>query len=226
MAFEQLPVDKDHISEWMDTSSAAFMANPNSLSHVFYKNGITPEIKQWQYGQHLQSVEEDPDDFEFIIRDATTGEAVGVSRWHFNTKSRTDEEVLADEQNAAQKRKERLESLEGFNYDAFGDFRDSQNEAKRKYLGGKAYIYLHILGTHPDHRRKGVATYGLQWGISKAKELGLPIYLESSEEGSPVYKRAGFEELGRLNFDARRWGHPTEGKFLTMLWTPPNMAAK
>jgi len=46
----------------------------------------------------------------------------------------------------------------------------------------------------------------LNWGFEEAKKLGLPVYLESSPMGRPLYARMGFETVGWLDFDAKEWG--------------------
>lgn len=35
----------------------------------------------------------------------------------------------------------------------------------------------------------------MKWGMDVAEELNLPIYLESTVEGVPLYKKLGFETL-------------------------------
>lgn len=35
----------------------------------------------------------------------------------------------------------------------------------------------------------------VQWGLDKSEELKVPIYLESTKEGRPLYERTGFQTL-------------------------------
>jgi hypothetical protein len=35
----------------------------------------------------------------------------------------------------------------------------------------------------------------MQWGINVAEQLSLPIYLESTVEGVPLYQKLGFQTL-------------------------------
>lgn len=51
------------------------------------------------------------------------------------------------------------------------------------------------MATHPKYQRKGVGRLLVQWGINVAEQLGLPIYLESSKGGVPLYEAVGFETL-------------------------------
>lgn len=51
---------------------------------------------------------------------------------------------------------------------------------------------LNILFTHPSHRGRGAATSILQWGIRRAAELKVEIWIEATEMGVPLYRKHGF----------------------------------
>lgn len=51
---------------------------------------------------------------------------------------------------------------------------------------------LNILFTSPQHRRQGVADLLLRWGIKKADEMGVEMWLDATSQGVPVYERYGF----------------------------------
>lgn len=46
--------------------------------------------------------------------------------------------------------------------------------------------------THPSYRRRGAAQLMLDWGVNKADELGLDIFLDSTPQGRPLYEVNGF----------------------------------
>lgn len=48
---------------------------------------------------------------------------------------------------------------------------------------------------HPDYQGKGVGAQLMQWGMNVAEQLNLPVYLESTVEGVPLYKKLGFQTL-------------------------------
>jgi GNAT superfamily N-acetyltransferase len=52
-----------------------------------------------------------------------------------------------------------------------------------------------MLGVHPSHQGRGLASKLLKWGLARADEDGLEVYLSSSPEGRPVYERYGFKGL-------------------------------
>lgn len=48
---------------------------------------------------------------------------------------------------------------------------------------------------HPDYQGKGVGAQLMKWGMDVAEGLNLPIYLESTAEGVPLYTKLGFQTL-------------------------------
>jgi predicted N-acetyltransferase YhbS len=53
----------------------------------------------------------------------------------------------------------------------------------------------HTVAVHPDYQGQGVGGQLMKWGMDVAEQLNLPIYLESTVEGVPLYKRLGFKTL-------------------------------
>ena len=51
---------------------------------------------------------------------------------------------------------------------------------------------LNIIFTHPSSRRQGAADLILNWGIQKAAELGVEMWLDATVYGVPLYKKHGF----------------------------------
>jgi GNAT superfamily N-acetyltransferase len=61
------------------------------------------------------------------------------------------------------------------------------------------HYYLSLLGTHPDHRGKGLGMALLADNLSKVDSEGTPAYLESSNpENDPRYERLGFVRVGEF----------------------------
>lgn len=47
----------------------------------------------------------------------------------------------------------------------------------------------------------------IEWGVQKAREDGVPAYLEASVQGKPVYEKCGFREVGEhVPWDMRPYG--------------------
>jgi GNAT superfamily N-acetyltransferase len=68
---------------------------------------------------------------------------------------------------------------------------------ERAHPAGPPHYYLSLLGTHPDHRGKGLGMALLADNLATIDAEGVPAYLESSNpENDPRYERLGFERLG------------------------------
>lgn len=59
---------------------------------------------------------------------------------------------------------------------------------------------LEALYIAPQYQRQGYGMEALKWGIGVAKEEGVEIWVWSSDAGRKVYRKAGFEVLGRIGF--------------------------
>ncbi|KAI0433805.1 acyl-CoA N-acyltransferase [Xylaria sp. FL1042] len=68
----------------------------------------------------------------------------------------------------------------------------AQYSAPRAAIGQRPQVYLSIMFTSPKHRRKGVAQQLLSWGIRKAHEMGVEMFLDASLMGKPLYEANGF----------------------------------
>ncbi|WP_433537878.1 GNAT family N-acetyltransferase [Micromonospora sp. CA-249363] len=57
---------------------------------------------------------------------------------------------------------------------------------------------LYCIATHPDHRRKGIASALTREALRITRETGLRIAtLQASSEGEPVYRKIGFDTVTR-----------------------------
>ena len=186
---------------------------------LMYPDGINDAVREWSNSTSLASWRKDPERYKknkVIDTDLPDndpfGKIVGVADWEFYPKYRTKEER---EKSSAENEKDGLPPL--INGTMMKEFIGQLGEAKEEQLGGKPFVYLHILATHPKHHRRGVGAMHLRWGFEQAEKLGLPVYLESSPMGRPLYARNGFEIKGWLPFDARKYGSEKELPHALML---------
>lgn len=63
-----------------------------------------------------------------------------------------------------------------------------------------------MIFTDPAHARRGAASKIVQWGCDRADQENLPVYLEASSRGLPLYLKFGFKELSRRVFDLTKYG--------------------
>jgi GNAT superfamily N-acetyltransferase len=62
-----------------------------------------------------------------------------------------------------------------------------------------AHYYLSLLGTHPDHRGRGLGMALLADNLARIDSEGMPAYLESSNpQNDPRYERLGFVRVGEF----------------------------
>ena len=56
-----------------------------------------------------------------------------------------------------------------------------------------------MICTHPMYRRRGVASLMMQWGVSKAINLDLEMFIEAATDGREVYRKFGLVDIDRLS---------------------------
>ncbi|KAK8222754.1 acyl-CoA N-acyltransferase [Phyllosticta capitalensis] len=102
-------------------------------------------------------------------------------------------------------------------YDVIPEEEERHGQAQRDFFGwlystrvrrmGKTpHHILHLLVTHPDHQGRGAGKLLLQWGLERADAAGLPVYIEATPAGFPVYRKLGFEPLETHTFDLAKYG--------------------
>jgi GNAT superfamily N-acetyltransferase len=64
----------------------------------------------------------------------------------------------------------------------------------------RSHYYLSLLGTHPDHRGRGLGMALLSENLSRIDDEKMPAYLESSNpDNVPRYERLGFTRVGEFS---------------------------
>jgi GNAT superfamily N-acetyltransferase len=77
------------------------------------------------------------------------------------------------------------------------------------------HYYLSLLGTHPDHRGKGLGMALLADNLARIDSEGMPAYLESSNpENDARYERLGFVRVGQFQ-------RPDEQLTCSTMWRDP-----
>ncbi|KAI1128452.1 hypothetical protein F5Y10DRAFT_277379 [Nemania abortiva] len=95
--------------------------------------------------------------------------------------------------------------------------------APRVRVGQRPQVYLFIVFTHPDYRRKGVGQMFMDWGMAKADYMGVELFLDATPVCRPLYDANGFVAVEE-NVIAPRTDHPdnawkaTEKKTSHLTW--------
>ncbi|KAI0396637.1 acyl-CoA N-acyltransferase [Xylariaceae sp. FL0594] len=79
-------------------------------------------------------------------------------------------------------------------------------QLRREYYGDQKHVHLMLLQVDPKHQRRGAGKMIVTHVIEKAKEAGLPAFLESSMEGHPLYLSCGFRDIGTHVVNFAKWG--------------------
>jgi ribosomal protein S18 acetylase RimI-like enzyme len=77
------------------------------------------------------------------------------------------------------------------------------------------HYYLSILGTHPDHRGRGLGMSLLAENLRRIDEQGMPAYLESSNPANNLrYESLGFKRVGAFST-------PDDSHTASTMWREP-----
>ncbi|KXX83185.1 putative N-acetyltransferase ycf52-like [Madurella mycetomatis] len=69
-------------------------------------------------------------------------------------------------------------------------------DSRYQSIGG--HVFLKILLCHPAYQRRGAGTALTSWGIAEARRLGVPTTVFASPMGLRLYRKLGFQEIGRF----------------------------
>lgn len=82
------------------------------------------------------------------------------------------------------------------------------------------HYYLSLLGTHPDHRGKGLGMSLLTDNLTRIDAEAMPAYLESSNAANdPRYERHGFTRIGHFM-------RPDEQATVSTMWRDGAISAR
>ncbi|KAJ5209958.1 Acyl-CoA N-acyltransferase [Penicillium cf. griseofulvum] len=64
-----------------------------------------------------------------------------------------------------------------------------------KWMGERPHYYLDMLGVNPCYQGKGLGSKLLKWGLKRADDEGVEVFLSASPAGKPLYAKHGFREV-------------------------------
>ncbi|XRM36518.1 hypothetical protein ABZX51_000017 [Aspergillus tubingensis] len=175
--FHLLPVIEDDISSMVELWYDAF---GDPINRRLYPDTLGG--RAWLEDYHRASLQSPDQHYLKVVTDSTgsTSPLVAFVKWDFNTTSpghhfpprHVDfDQVFCD------------------------TFFGGLDQARRTIMGSRPHYYLDALITHPDYRRQGAASMLIQWGCDRADQDGIPIWVDSSQEGARIYERFGFRDV-------------------------------
>jgi GNAT superfamily N-acetyltransferase len=91
---------------------------------------------------------------------------------------------------------------------------DAFERLEAHHPNDRPHFYLSLLGTHADHRGRGLGMALLAAGLELVDREGMPAYLESTNnDNDRRYMRHGFEPFGQIELP--------NGHRITTMWREP-----
>ncbi|KIW13290.1 hypothetical protein PV08_08478 [Exophiala spinifera] len=192
------PSDLERIAQLQFESFASDHGFP-----VIFPKGASPTSLTHFVHSFENDMENDPTCFIMIVKEAMSSVIVSYAVWHFYPPKSQDEidmEMLVENiplpADANQELGNRLirESIR------------KKHEVVTAAIGPqKPYAFLAALGTSPQYQRQGAASLLMTWGVERADDRGVAIYVEASPDASRLYEKHGFHEVSRLRLDMAPW---------------------
>lgn len=160
---------------------------------ALFPHGATLSRKLVVEARYHHLLANDPSTHLLKVTDESTGTIVAAALWSVYAHHRNEKELVRDNGLDWSPDAPSLEVCLKFSRQLL--------DCRKRVMGGKPYCLLRWLETEVEYRKKGAATQLMTWGSKKADELGIPCYLEASDDGKPVYERHGYVEAGEFVSD-------------------------
>ncbi|KAI1171342.1 acyl-CoA N-acyltransferase [Nemania sp. FL0916] len=162
---------------------------PQKFFHVFFPiHGTGDEAREEGIKEAAERLKlwhtHDPTSHWQKVIDSNTGKIAGGALWNIYEKNPFDEP--------------RPSTVSWFPEGGSRSFVEKalQNHSRPRSKAAQCpHIYLFIIFTHPDYRRRGVGQQFIKWGITRSNEMKVDIYLDSTPYGRPLYEETGFEYI-------------------------------
>ncbi|MCJ1347266.1 hypothetical protein MMC31_005488, partial [Peltigera leucophlebia] len=167
--------------------------------------GSREEIIQETKVRQRQWHEADPTSRWIKVVDNETGKAIGGAQWNIhetNPYAKPPEKPLSAYWWPGGEEREYVEQALG------------QWMTPRVQRMNKPHLLLNICFVHPEHRRRGAASKLVKWGTNTADELGVESFVESTEDGRPLYLRHGFHVTNEFDLAPKKENPGEEWKKL------------
>lgn len=212
------PLKVEEVDDFIKLAWEAFSPlEANMIKPMIFPQGLQPEVldllRHWQLNQGKEDIESNC----FCAKDSASNEIIGISRWRSNDKPPRDRKELDERFEQARKSRQGGPDNVQMNTALSDAYFKTSFYCEAETMGEVPYITLRMLAVHPNHQRRGVGSVLLKNGLTKADQLGLPVYLDSALMGKSLYERHGFETKSEMPLNCLDYGGRSDGKHWLMV---------
>ncbi|PHH50649.1 hypothetical protein CFIMG_007349RA00001 [Ceratocystis fimbriata CBS 114723] len=181
--------------------------------HCFPETGPESSARHWWKSEAHHWLMHEQLYYVHVVEDASTGEVIAFCKWSYHPNGyKISEQPQHDGP-----------SLPEVNSHLAEHFFSQMGVERERIHSTTPHIILSMLGVDGKHQGKRLAGLLLSWGITQADKLGLPIYLESTTMGYPVYQKRGFQKIGSIMFDQTSQTDPADDVRNFEHWSKQNL---
>lgn len=190
--FEICPAEREDIPRLAQIHAAANFPSPGDS--LFF---LSPRELEQSTTKMLESQFGDPTWHHIIAVDKASGQIGGWAAWL----TLTDEQIRGRDAKFAENKNTitaKPETLWGFVQQQTGN-------SIARWSKGQRHLRCKALFTDPSFQKRGIGKAMVQYGNDLADRGPMPIFLQATPFGFPLYAKMDFEVLQELDIDLREW---------------------
>ncbi|KAF2638968.1 hypothetical protein P280DRAFT_470971 [Massarina eburnea CBS 473.64] len=184
------------IPQWVEGEALAYGANKSPATSLLFPGPFGSDRSKERIQNIIDLRKKDPTTTLLKAVDDVTGDSMAFAKWN----------IYLTEEMARNSPGRPIPNEPGCNFEACKAFFGGLVEKKAELMGNRPHFYLHMLHTVPKYQKRGAASTLIKWGMQKADELGLPVYVESSLPAHTFYQYHGFKDIDELRIDMGPFG--------------------
>ena len=215
--FELLPAERQDIPRLAHIHVVACL--PDNAFRLYF---ATPEEFTKRVTEMLEGQVGDPTWQHIKAVDKKTGVLAAWASWNTPTDAQIREldEKCAAKMEALRKGTAKIEDSKKGTAKGEFDFpaglptwvQEDTNRWLERWTRGKRHMRCAALFTDPSFQRRGMGNALVKYGNQLADQARLPIFLQASPFGYPIYLERGFETVQELNVDLTKWAPGAVGR--------------